>query len=167
MERIVRTRDETLKEREAFFGWIVKDMTREASALDSLFGEASAFDPPNLNEMISEPEHGTLLLPCMAQTEGEPLAFAYSVFHCGSALKIAIMSKDKRLRNILDMDTSSSLISVWQDVKPYEMGRGDWIFVEWGFEDLDVLESYIQQERYVLGLRTLHMRLSSLARRLK
>lgn len=166
MGRQVRTREETMAARREFFGWLLKDMSRPASEIDSVFAEAENFDPPIADRVGLEPEHGTLWMPCSVKTRGEPMEMGYSVFHCGSALRVALLSRDARFRDVLELDTSSALESVWPGNRPYEVRRGEWTLIEWGFDDLDILESYIQQEKYVLGVRSLHMRFSSLAKQI-
>jgi hypothetical protein len=147
-----------ITKRANFFNQIVEMLERKPDEIDKLMKQDVFYIAPS--KKIINPEKGELLLGFPVDFYGKKFNVWYSFWQYSFDFKIGIFVEDPKLENAFMTDTHREIKFLWgSDLPPrFDNSRGT-VMYEWEFRVPRLFDSYIYQEKYVLGSRHMHFRL--------
>lgn len=149
-----------VKKREVFFQQIVDMFLREPDEIDKLMNQDKYYIAPSPEKTIINSEKGELILGFSVNFYGTKFNVWYSFWQYAFELKVAIFLEEPKLENAFITDTHREIKYLWgaEQNPRFDSSRGN-VMYEWEFRVPRLFESYIYQEKYILGSRHMHFRL--------
>jgi len=147
-----------ITKREKFFNQIVDMFERQPDETDRLMKQEKFYIAPN--RKIINAEKGELILGFPVKFANKEFYVWYSFWQYSFEFKIGVFIEDPKLENAFLTDTHREFKYLWgADLPPrFDNSRGS-VMYEWEFKVPRLFESYIYQEKYILGSRHMHFRL--------
>lgn len=149
---------ELVQKREIFFHKILEMLKREPDETDKLMKQDRFYFAPSKTTMNSEKGELVILIPF--QFQDKKVNVWYSIWQYAFDLKIGIFVEDPKLETAFQTDPHREIKYIWGgDAAPrFDSSRAT-VMYEWEFRVPRLFESYIYQEKYILGVRHMHFRL--------
>ena len=149
---------ELVEKRNVFFHKIVDMLKREPDEIDVLMKQDSYYVSPS--KTIINPEKGELIIMIPFQFQGKLFNVWYSLWQYAFELKIGIFVEDSKLETAFQTDTHREIKYLWgADTPPRFDNSRKTVMYEWEFRVPRLFDSYVYQEKYILGVRHMHFRL--------
>jgi hypothetical protein len=145
--------------RQSFFESIVDAIQLPPGDIDRELNQSSYYIQAMKEQIIIDKVMGNLFIPFeIEQNENEIHRFAYSIYQTGEEIKIGVIFYDKKLYGAPGEDSESEAAHLWED-EPEAIHRGEGVLYEWKMAVPNLYEKWLQQERFILGMRHMHFRM--------
>lgn len=150
-------RNKVRKGRARFFNMILDSVSHPPRLIDDIMAQTAFFFPCSSEGMINDPEQGNLVFHIKPTFHENSYDYAYSIYQIGDLLKIGLL-----LGNGLDqaplLDWNREISDLWWGLQPEKLDRSDITLYEWTFLVPELYNSWVLQERFILGIRHIHFR---------
>lgn len=147
------------KIRESFFDSIIAIISEEPTKMDIFLDQQQYYVKPLEEEIYKNIAYGDLVVPVGGVFSNQSFKVWYSMWHIGERIKVGIMLKDVNLQEALISDHHKEINKVWgEDVQPSIDTTHGAILYEWEFSCPAFYDSYMYQEKFILGMRHMHFR---------
>lgn len=149
-----------LKNREEFFNQIIEKMKEQPNDLDIFLNQADLHCPPLDSEIYSNHEYGDLKIPVEVNFFEKNYKIYYTIWHVGHILKVGVVLPNIELQIAITDDTYKEVENIWgKDCKPTIEAAHQMFLLDWEFNEPNIFDSYLNQEKYILGMRHLNFRI--------
>lgn len=153
------TQEKAYEVRAQFFKAILDKFRDAPNEMDRFLNQEKYYIKPLDKEIYSNVEYGDLIIPVEGEFFGYPFKIWYSLWHIGERVKVGIMLKEMPLQEALSGDHYKEINLIWgQNITPNVDGAHSVLLYEWEFECPNFFESFVFQEKFILGMRHMHFR---------
>lgn len=144
-------------ERRIFFRRIVERITIAPDPAAIKFGQHIQLQNSKIVECLTDVEAGILYIVVESTFEGRTGQHSYSIFVTGDLFRIGLLLYGG-LESAPLTDWQNEITEMWPGCSPDQHDRGALAMYEWTFLLPDLYQSFVTQERYILGIRHMHCR---------
>ncbi len=156
---MIINKEQTHKIRESFFDSVISVMSEDPTQMDIFLDQQQYYVKPIEKEIYKNSAYGDLVVPVGGNFSDKNFKVWYSMWHIGERIKVGIMLKDVDLQEALISDHHKEINKVWGvDVQPNIDATHGALLYEWEFNCPDFYDSYMYQEKFILGMRHMHFR---------
>lgn len=148
------------QKRKEFFESILENLFRKPNKIDLILEQAEYYVSPDINETFFTEETGDCAINTKGVYNNINFSFWYSIWQFGDVLKISMILDDSNIYGAVIEDYFEEVKFLWgKNNEPrLDVSHGK-VLYEWEFCVPNLYESYLNQEKFVLGVRHMHFRL--------
>lgn len=152
------TKEEIYIHRINFFNDIIHILKRDLGELDKIFKQEKYMVQLKDEDFFTDPVYGELMCKIKHQFFGENFELLYSIWQVGDILKIGFLVSDEKLYNAFASNQITNM-DIWNGEGNLTINERQGIFYDWSFKTKDLYGSYLNQEKYIMGVRHMHISL--------
>lgn len=150
-------RRRVVAEREILFRRIEQCLYATPDPASVKFGQAALLKQSRIVECLSDAPSGTLYITIESTFEGITGHHSYSLYVTGDLFRIGLLLYGG-LESAPSLDVHNETEKLWPGIAPEHHDRRELSLYEWTSLVPDLYDSYVTQERYILGMRHMHCR---------
>lgn len=144
--------------RAGFFRRILDSVSEAPSDIDQVMGQAKYFVRPLDSPRVFDARRGTLVFHVRPRFCDREFEFFYSIWQLGRMLKIGVILQGD-LEQAPLIDWHHEMSDLWAEARLDRQSRTGATLYEWTFDVPDLYGCWLNQERYILGMRHCHFRM--------
>lgn len=143
--------------RDAFFSDIIEAVDLRPTDVDRLAGHDKYWAPSSATNLIKDPALGALNICVETVFHQKKVEYNYAINQVGTVLRIGLLL-DGEAQIAPLVEGTFEIHKLWPGTEPLRLSREGQVLYEWTFEVPELYESWLMQERFILGMRHFHFR---------
>lgn len=148
-----------MKKRTEFFSEILKQLHKAPARIDKVLQQDQYYVAPDQENTFYDCENGDIAICISGTFHKKEFNVYYSIWQIGDILRIGVVIYDEELHGAFGSDTHNEVFHLWgpKHEPRIDVSHGC-VFYDWEFEVPGLYDSYLNQEKFILGLRHMHFR---------
>lgn len=156
-------KNKVLNQREIFYQAVAENFRAPNNAFDLKFGQDELLKNAWVEFKMLENHAGILYIEIGSEYSGFKGQHAYSLWLTGDLFRIGLLLYGGLEKAPL-VDWQNEIQTIWPGCPPDQQDRDGLTMYEWTFWLPDIATNYATQERYILGLSSMHSRILRIIR---
>lgn len=152
------TKTELFNLRTNFFQDIIDNISRSPQKIDKILNQDTYYTNPINSDILNDPVNGDLAIPFKGIFHDKKFEIMYTFWQIGLKFRIGIALHDETLQDMFELDAHNEIEAIWDGNRPTVEASHGYLFYDWVFDTPDLYDTYLQQERFIQGIRHMHFR---------